>query len=454
MDRQLLDKLYLGSRGNPHRAFDRALSESLMGPEAYAFLVEHLDELDLSRLVKFFNSPLRHDVEFVERPFVRHLQRLARSMRDWDVLEVVKVAPKISPAAWIEDLTIPLKGQLPNHVWYRLVDEARGGELFNALNTGMAAANKYVGNWDPTKTVWPEFEQERPVPLVAEVLDRAHDDLAMAEFALKTLPLIELLGLHERFPRLITLHAIKKVAQDRVRSTSESWVPPEGGPRLHEWMAPLVAERLKHCEDPVEAKFLWGWLFDLPPESHKADPYELAIARFKLAVQDPAKHELFRSHADWTTIIGRHLNSGSSWKTRGRDFVALCLDLGKGFPINVVNVALESATGDDGASPDDHRRAILRKVHDVTAKLLVERAEIAIKAGDFDKGDLFLSAFMSLDPGSFIRGALHRLRVMPGLPSDLVLRIEGCEELARAGGRDPSVDAINDVFLVLLGHKS
>jgi hypothetical protein len=72
----------------------------------------------------------------------------------------------------------------------------------------------------------------------------------------------------------------------------------------------------------------------------------------------------------------------------------------------------------------------------------------------FENGDRFLSAFMSLDSGSFIRGALHGLKKISDPPADIVARIEGCEELAGAGGRKPSDEAFLEAFLVLTGQKS
>lgn len=455
MERRKLDKLYDGSCGKPQRMLERAVSETPMSADTYGFFVDHVAELDLELLGKLFHARLDEKVEQVERPFVRRLAEIATTATGADVISVADLASKISREAWIEDLVIPLREKVLNYVWYRFVDEARGGELFNALNTGMPKTDRYLGNWDPKKTVFPQFEQDRPEPLVAAVLDRAHDDLAIADFALAKLPLIALLELHPRFPRLITVERIRNVAPSRVASNSEKWIPPEGGPSLPDWMAPRVVERLQHCEDPDEAKFLYDWLFALPPGSHNADRYKLAFVRFKLAITaDPMKFEVLRRHTDWTPIIGRHLNTGSAWKTRGQEFIDLCLDVGKGFPPTVLDAALASAAEKDGASADEHRAAILRKVHDVMAKSLVERAAAAIKAGDFDAADLHLSAFTSLDPGSFVRGALHRLKREPNLSSGLVLRIEACEELAGAGGRAPSVEAINEAFFVLTRQKS
>jgi hypothetical protein len=290
------------------------------------------------------------------------------------------------------------------------------------------------------------IEEARAEPVVANLLDRAHDDLACAEFAVKTQPILVLLQLNKMFPKLVTSEAIQAVVPTRVSSNSETWAPPKGVDPLPEWMAPFVVERLRHCDD-LEARVLYDWLFKLPAGTHEGDPYDLAVVRFKMAVSGPI--EGFRNVAWWTPRIGSHLSTGASWKTRGRDFIALCIDLGKGFPAEALQAALAAAGERDGASAKEHRGSILRKGHDVTAKLLVERAEAALKTGDYDKGDLFLSAFTSLDPGSFITGAVRHLRRIADLPTCIVARIAACEELAGAGGREPTEAAFMESFLVL-----
>jgi hypothetical protein len=253
------------------------------------------------------------------------------------------------------------------------------------------------------------------------------------------------------FPRFVTVEALTGVLRSRVSSTAESWAPSNEEPPLPAWIAPFVVERLHHCGE-AEARILYEWLFGLPAATHDGDAYALAVLRFKHAVSGP--RESFSDVSWWTPRIGLHLSTGASWKTKGSNFIALCIDLGRGFPPETIRAALAAAAERDGASPDEHRRAILSKVHDVTAKLLVERAERALKAGDYSAGGLLLAAFTSLDPGSFISTALHRLRKTPNLPPEIMARIESCEELARAGGREPNEDAFLEAFLVLTRQVS
>ncbi len=394
-DRQKLDKLFMGSRGSPARVFMRAVSESPLEASTYGFLSDHVDELDLDVLIAIFGARLAQEVEIEEKPFVRRLAHLVPSANISQLLHVLRVSAEISAEAWIEDLTLPLKGQIPSYQWYRFVDKARGGPMFNALNVGMPRGDNEP-SWDPDEMFVTSIEEARAEPIVVGLLDGAHDDIAAANFALKTQPVLVLLHLSAMFPKLLTLEAIKSVLPSRVSSGSQSWAPPKGALPLPDWMAPFVVERLNHCDD-AEARVLYDWLFTLPAGTHNGDAYALAVVRFKLAVS--GSPEGFRNVEWWTPRVGKHLSKGGGWKTRGRDFVALCIDLGKGFPPATLQAALAAAEDQDGAGAEKHRQSILRKVHDVTATLLIERAEVALKAGDYDKGDLFLSAFTSLDPG-------------------------------------------------------
>lgn len=274
------------------------------------------------------------------------------------------------------------------------------------------------------------------------LLERAHDDLAASQFALATLPVHVLVPLHEQVPECITRDALEKVLLTRV-TAEQSWAIVDGTDRLPAWIAPFVVERLRHCGDE-EARALFAWLVALPEGATSRERYELAVGRF-----ERTPFEEF-----WHSQIGRCLSTGASWREQGRSFIELCIEGGRGFPAAVLHAALDSAALGHGASAEEHQRAILKRVHEETAKLLVARAERALRAGDHPGGDLFLSALISLDPGSFVGGALRRIGKIPVLPAEIVLRIDACAELVKASGRAPTADAFLEAFLVLTGHSS
>lgn len=453
MDRQLLDRLYRGASANPNRVFRRAVSDGPINADTCGFLLDHVDELDINLLLESLAVEARPDVEIRKRPF---LLRVAALLSDPAIrntvylLRILKLADRIEPEAWIEDLTVPLAGRLPKYQWYRFVDRARGGALFNALNTGMPRSATH-SDWNPDESFCPPVEEARPEPVVAGVLDRAHNDIAMAEFALETQPVGVLLHLHHQFPVLVSEEAIQRILSERVARAIDDWVPPDGPEKLPSWLAPWVPRCLEFC-DEREARLLYDWLFSTPRDGVVADPLKVAMHRFQIAVLaipiDPSKPPWMF----WCPRIAKHLVTGAAWKSRGRELIALCIELGRGFPPQVLEASLELAQGADDEAIEKHQKAILRRIHDETARLLVEYAERALTAGDLERGDLYLSAFLSLDPGSFIRGAVHHLRKLPGLTPELSARVDACKALAGAGHRNPTKEAFLEVFLVLTGQ--
>jgi hypothetical protein len=453
MDRQLLERLYRGARANPNRVFQRAVSDGPIDTDTYDFLLEHVAELDMDVLLEFLASEATPDVNIRQRPFLHRLAELLSTQTDGNhghLLRILSLAKRIDPEAWIEDLTVPLAGRIPNYQWYRLVDKARGGALFDALNTGMQRNEKDSG-WDPDESFWPPFEEARTEPVVARVLDLAHNDIAMAAFALETQPVGVLLQLQQRFPDLIHVAAIERILPERVARRAESWVSRGGADELPSWISRWVPQRLELC-DEEEARVLYDWFVFQPRPDVAADPFKLAMLRFKLAVSSTPADPRKPPWRYWQPRIAAHLLTGAAWKSRGRELIAPCIELGKGFPPQILEASLESPPSADDGARAKRQKAILRRIHDETARLLVEYAERALIAGELERGDLFLSAFLSLDPGSFIRGAVHHLGKLPGLTPELIARVDACKALAGAGHRDPTKGAFLEAFLVLTGQ--
>lgn len=435
VNRKTLDTLYAGARGASARIFDRAAAETPLSADNYGFLLEHVAELDVDAALAALTAPLAEGVERADKPFASRLARLLETAGPSSILQVTRAAKGIAREAWLEDITLPLRGRLPEYQWYRFVDKVRGGELFDALNVGLRAP-PYAAEWDPEQSFVASIEQERPEPLVVAVLDRSHDDLALAEHALANCAVADLLALHKDFPKLLPTARVLEALERRCSSKAERWEPP-----LPRWAAPVVVRRLAHCED-AEACALYDWLFSLPEGCHEGEAFELALARFEHAPFTPS----------WHVAIGRQLCTGTSWKSRGRRFIDTCIRLGRGFPPGVLRAAFEAAKGSGGSSVDDHRRSILRRIHDETAELLVDHAQRAFDAGDSERGDRFLAALLSLDPSSFIGSKLLRLRKVPGLPAEILDRIDACVAMARAGEQAPTAEGFIEAFLVLTGQ--
>jgi hypothetical protein len=449
MDRQTLEIFY---RGSANAAFRKALEGEQLDDERLSFLHEHVHELDIKQLVDVLRKPVADGVEPRVEVFVQALAEklvalLGRYTENGAAIAVIASVPfqhvldhasEIDADGWA-DLTRRLRGRLPDVIWYRFVDHVRGGQIFNFLNERPLLDD--VAEGFLFDILGPD--PNRPEPLVVPLLEERTNDLRAAEYVL-SLPVNDILRVHNRLPDCLPLERVQRVVLCRVAAMNERWVPP-----LPEWMAPDVVERLRHCLDE-EALDLYKWLSSQPPSSHTGNLRDIAVERFKLVVH-AGNRALIEA---WFSWIGSYLTTRKAWKEQGRAYIETLVNLDCEFPRDVVTNAIRAATSTDGASAEEHGRAILRTTHEVVAMVFVERAEKAMKGGDWATGQRFLSAFMSLDPGSFISGRVHHLGKIPHLPEKVRALIEACEELTQSGEKAPNEAALSEAFAVLRGGLS
>jgi hypothetical protein len=430
MERALLDDLFAV---RPQAAIQRALADSSTDPDSYGFLRAKAVALDPGTIIKALAARPPEGVD-------RHDETLVACLSDtfasetWDrhgyfMLEAFDHAGSMDRAAWL-DLTRRLQGRLPSWVWFRFVDEVRGGKIFNALNVGRPV--KYPGFVLPENMLrgfCENDEKDRPEPLVLPLLDNPDNDLAALPYAL-SLPLNVVLYLHERLPDVVTLDAVKSVVGGKVVE-AERWHLP-----LPEWLAPDALMRLHHCDD-AEAKEIFDWLLTIPHEPSVM--LDAAFLRFRRNILEPRWHE----------YVGASLNTGKAWKQGrvAREIVEFCAEANVGFPPLMISAAQKHA------KDDESRESIVRGLHDVTASVLVDHAERAIKVGDWKKASRVLEALLCLDPGSFISGPVQHLgKIVEQVPEDVARRIEMCARIfKRSGGRSPTLDGHRDAFVELRG---
>lgn len=99
MDRQTLDSHYVGSRGSPARLFRRAATQGPLDADTYAFFLEHVDELDIDIVVAILGPRPADGVERPERPFLRRLAQLTPGADASRLLQILRLAREITPAA-------------------------------------------------------------------------------------------------------------------------------------------------------------------------------------------------------------------------------------------------------------------------------------------------------------------------------------------------------------------
>lgn len=109
MDRQLLDSLYVGSRGLPRRVFMRAAAEDPLEASTHDFFLDHIEELGVDVLVSIFNARPALDLEIAEKPFVRRLAQLAASIDLSQLLEApVEVDDVTLPGSFRRELRVSI----------------------------------------------------------------------------------------------------------------------------------------------------------------------------------------------------------------------------------------------------------------------------------------------------------------------------------------------------------
>ena len=462
MDRSVLDALYAA---RPQIAFRKAFAEHPLDPSTCRFLRDHACDLTLDQLRELLQRERVRDDEWPGvAPFVEALaERLAEACAGdarrhimvplGHVLELAPTNPRswLDEAAWRVLVSIT-RARLPLRVWWWLVERARGCAIFNALSSGaLPFPDKGTVHFD-------SIQETRPEPLVVALLDDPLNERRAIAY-LFTLPMRLVVDVMAKVPDLVPRGDVEAAAEARVREplAHDDWWTP----LLPEWLAPYVVKRARTCDDQ-EAVTLYAWLVEIATDPDEL--FGLAMARLDdaLAAQvrlgdEPeglAKAEralgLNRVVYGWCLALARRLTTGEAWKENGRRLIAWCIDRGGIFPEATLHAALGFTTDRDGTSAEEHREAILRKAHDVAGRLFVDRAEAAMRAGDWERAERLLDALATLEPGKFLRRPIHHLRSIEGAER-LAPRLDACDSLLKAGGRTSTADDFLYAFRVLGG---
>lgn len=454
MDRSLLEKLYAAA---PERAIHRALFSKPLNADCYGFLYEKARELSDRQAIELLGASLEAGLEPRPRAALRRLVELISEHARVDpevpfphVRELLHAADAVDPDAWRDDLVRPLMGIVQARQWYGYVSKVRGGTLFPDLIALLLRSRRH-GAWSEEELGLIRGDERAPNADIVRAVELAHDDLGLADYAVDSIPVHLLLHLHRKHPSLLDVGKVAQAAQGRAALVSECFATATDVQLLPDSFAPIVAKRLLHCDDD-EARILHSWLFSKVQDATLE--FETAAHRLRgsiLSPGSPGEPSLpFANAMHWAPLVGRHLTTGASWKNKGSDLIRFCIQAGRGFPPPVLEAALGAARGTDGATADEHRSAILRHVHDETARVLVELTEPAID-NDVSKAELYLSALMCLEHGSFLGGALSRLRKKPNFPTSLIDKLEACLQLTKLGKRQPTSETFIEAFRVLLG---
>lgn len=368
--------------------------------------------------------------------------------------KVLDLAP-VNRRSWLaadgwRELVDITRARLPPHAWWWIVEHARGGRIFDALN---AAPLRLPGGSVHFEEIYETRAEPLVVPLVDDPLNE-HNALAY----LLTLPMRLIVDVMAKVPDLVRREDVECVAKARSSDSvdRDDWSPP-----LPEWLVPYVPARARTCGDD-EARALYGWLEARGEDSDEL--FALALARLEAVLEHLGRlrgeagsvernEKVFacnRSTTAWCQVLGAHLTTGTAWKAKGRRLIEWLVDRGAGFHPSTLEAALGGASARDGASAAEHQEAILRKAHDVAGRVFIDHAEKAMRAGDWGRAERLLDAFATLEPGKFLRGPLHHLRSVEGAQR-LATQLDACEGLLKTGGRSSRADDFLHAFNVLGG---
>lgn len=218
MHRSDLDRFYAA---RPPIAFRKAFAEQPLDPSTCRFLRDHAGELTLDQLRALLQRDRAPDDDWPGvAPFVDALaERLAdacaadaRRHIMVPLAEVLELAPS-NPRSWLDEsawreLVAITRARLPPRVWWWLVERARGGAIFNALNSAAVPfPNEGSVHFD-------HVQETRCEPLVVPLLDDPLNEPRAAAY-LFTLPMKLVLEVMAQVPALVPRGDVEAVARAR-----------------------------------------------------------------------------------------------------------------------------------------------------------------------------------------------------------------------------------------------
>lgn len=460
---------------------ERAMREALDGPatdDTARFLKEHASHLlTLEQVAKAVAIHCeRHPgetppVTLVERcadllVSISHPQPMLMAL--WDLWPLRPDATRgLGKDGWRELVALTRKRGLPEKWWWWLVDWTRGCPLYDAL-AKLPRTKDPMPRPEPGRKLT-EREQEvsghlpwafrdfewlaenASPPLVLDLLESPTDEARVREH-LTELPLAVLLELHGK--GLISQEDVERIASERASAPSREDVWPTPLPR---WLATQTRARASHCGYPEDLA-LTRWLDE--DESGDLELLKLGYVRYLAALgveRDPIRlNETVHEHgAYWAKRLGGALATGTAWKGLGREIIELSVDANRGFPQHVLRAAIAAIVPSPSATREVLEKAILRRTHDVTAGVFLERARNARERREWGTVERFLAALSELDCGTFVAPHLHKMaKPLPNddgpIPDGVVAWLEACRSIAKSGGRDPTEEGLIAAFEALL----
>lgn len=400
-----IDSLVLAHQGRARPvAFFHVLRQPVLEPDDHAFLLENVEDLGASDLLRWRARCDEGAAAVVIRQLARRAVNDPKTFQ-FEVLDLPRI--ELRDQEWIE-LAALVKGQVPEAIYAGIV--ARGGER-------------------PARPSSEFFFTPGVLDRGGAVLDDS-DGEAVAE-AIRTLG-IQKLSIKDILVARSVGHldlddaALIALAQSRCTSTDEDWsaATPDFPPILTD----AVLEKARSTPRSGERANLLSWLET--QEIPRSVLFPLAFASFD---SGPVSYGL----VGW---LARQLPTRAAWDKYGLSTVSALMaqrafsEIGEMIAV----VWSEATTG-----KDEPPRGLLEAIQVAFALALIDVIHAALERGDERRAMAALSALACLDPPSRVSAAVHELRRHTAASAGVVELIGVNERLTKhSDARDASLEGI------------
>jgi hypothetical protein len=411
-----IDALVLAHRGRARPvAFFHVLRQPALEPDDHAFLLEHVEELGASDLLRWRARCEEGFTAEVIRQLARRAVDDPRSFQH-EVLDLPRI--EMHEHEWIE-LAERVKGRVPEAVYERIV--ARGGER-------------------PVRPLPRSFFTPRSLDRDYITLDDGDGDAAgeaIRRLGLDALPIRDILLARRAGSVAIDDAPLLALALARAHAPDEDWSA--ATPDLPAVLKDAVLEKARSTPRSAERANLLGWLEaqDVP----RAVLLPIALDSMR---EGPVSYGLVA----W---LARQLATRAAWDKHGLATLS-ALMAQRAFPEigELVTVAWSEA----GRGKDEPPRGLLEAIQVAFSLALIAIIQAAIERGDEGRAMAALSALACLDPPSRVSRAVHDLRRNAGVSAEIAELIGVNERLVKhSDARDASLEggvaalhAIADAF--------
>lgn len=400
-----IDALVVAHQGRARPvAFFHVLRQAALEPDDHAFLLEHVEELGASDLLRW---RARCD-EGVTAVVIRQLARRAvddpRSFQ-FEVLDLPRI--ELREHEWIE-LASLVKGRVPDAIHAGIV--ARGGAR-------------------PVRPAPEVFFTPGSLDRGGAVLDDGDGEAlteAIRTLGIRSLPIRDILVARRVGGLDLDDAALLALALARASSTTEDWS--SAALELPPLLKDAVLEKARSTPRSAECANLLAWL-ELQ-EVPRAVLFRLAFASLE---RGPVSYGL----VGW---LAGQLATRAAWDKHGLSTLSALMakrafsEIGE-----LIAVVWSAAMG----GTDEPPRALLEAIQVAFALALIAVIHAALEAGDERRAMAALSALACLDPPSRISTAVHELRRHAGASPDVVELIGVNERLTKhSDARDASLEGI------------